>query len=269
MANFLTNNVKYTNENMKKTLDITTFLNNNIIETNNTKYIVNYIYSIAGDSTGTNGEGTAGFNGDNQLATNAQLYYPEKGCVDSGGNVYIADSYNNKIRFIPKVSGTYFNQTMTASYIYSIAGDSTGTNGAGTEGFNGDNKLATTARLYFPNAVCVDSGGNVYIADTLNNKLRFIPKVSGIYFNQTMTANYIYSIAGDSTGTNGAGTYGFNGDNKLATTAQINYPTGVCVDSGGNVYISEVYNNKIRIISNINNSMNYNYFGQPMSNYYR
>ena len=137
--------------------------------------------------------------------------------VDVSGNIYIADSFNNRIRFIPKTGGTYFGQAMTANSIYTIAGN-------GTFGYVADNVAATSTRIYAPYGVSVDVGGNVYIADRWNNRIRFVPKTGGTYFGQAMTANNIYTIAGN-------GTAGYVADNVSATSTQINLPYGVSVDS--------------------------------------
>ena len=170
------------------------------------------------------GNGTGGFNGDDGPATSAALYGPEGIAVDSAGNLYIADTYNYRIR---KVSN---------GVITTVAGNGTG-------GFNGDNGPATSALLYNPSGVAVDSAGNLYIADTGTNRIR---KVS----NAVIT-----TVAGN-------GTPGFSGDNGPATSAELNvigaaeygpfYDNGggVAVDSAGNLYIADTYNNRIRKVSN-------------------
>jgi hypothetical protein len=184
----------------------------------------NYIYTIAGN-------GTAGYNGDNYLATMRRLYYPGSTHIDDYG-VYIGDLYNYRIRFIPKQSGTYFGQSMTANYIYTIAGN-------GTAGYNGDNYLATMRRLYQPGTGPPDANG-VYIADQLNHRIRFIPRQSGTYYGQSMTANFIYTIAG-------TGTAGYDGDNGLATSKKLSTPQGVWPDTDG-FYIADANNNRIRFV---------------------
>ena len=105
---------------------------------------------------------------------------------------------------------------MTANYIYTIAGNGTG-------GYLADNVAATSTGIYNPFGVSVDASGNVYIADYSNHRIRFIPKTGGTYFGQAMTANYIYTIAGNGTG-------GYLADNVAATSTRINSPFGVSVD---------------------------------------
>ena len=99
------------------------------------------------------GNGTAGYSGDNGPATGAQLYTPLGVSVDSTGDVYITDSNNNCIR---KVSN---------GVISTVAG-------SGVQGFSGDNGPAASARLNHPEGVAVDAAGNLYIADTGNQRVR-------------------------------------------------------------------------------------------------
>jgi hypothetical protein len=131
--------------------------------------------------------------------------------VDSAGNLYIADWQNNRIR---KVSN---------GVISTVAG-------TGTRGFSGDGGPATSAQLAYPQSVAVDSAGNLYIADTSNSRIR---KVSN---------GVITTVAGD-------GRFGFSGDNGPATSAQLNGPVGVAVDSAGNLYIADQVNQRIRKVS--------------------
>ena len=158
------------------------------------------------------GNGTAGFSGDNGPATSAQLNYPAGVAVDSAGNLYIADTYNQ-----PHPQGLERGDHHRG--------------GKRDVGFSGDNGPATSAELNYPDGVAVDSAGNLYIADTCNNRIR---KVSN---------GVITTVAGN-------GTPGFSGDNGPATSAQLNYPDGVAVDSAGNLYIADTGNNRIRKVSN-------------------
>ena len=84
---------------------------------------------------------------------------------------------------VPKVSATYFGQVMTANDMYTIAGSK-----AGTSGHTGDGGAATSALLNGPETVTLDSTGNLYIADSSNNRVQMVPKVSATYFGQVMTA---------------------------------------------------------------------------------
>ncbi|MGH1506522.1 MAG: SMP-30/gluconolactonase/LRE family protein, partial [Acidimicrobiales bacterium] len=163
------------------------------------------------------GTGTAGFSGDNGPATNAELRNPHGVAVDSDDNVYIADTDNDRIRRIDAANGT----------ITTIAGDGNGM-------YGGDGGPATNASMSSPYDVAVDDGGNVYIADALNSRIRRID-----------TTGTITTIAGS--GSNGMGG-GFGGDNGPATDATVFLPQSVAVDDDGNVYIADTFNHRIRRI---------------------
>ncbi|MGO9095116.1 MAG: BACON domain-containing protein, partial [Bryobacteraceae bacterium] len=172
----------------------------------------NRIRKLSGGTIATvAGNGIQGFSGDGGPATSASLYTPSGVAVDSAGDLFIADSGNSRIR---KVSG----QTITT-----VAGN-------GNCCFSGDGGPATSASLSDPSAVAVDAAGNLYIADTTNYRIR---KVSG---------GIIATVAGN-------GTFGFSGDGGPATAAELNWPAGVAVDSAGDLYIADEFNNRIRKVS--------------------
>ncbi|MGA2436262.1 MAG: BACON domain-containing carbohydrate-binding protein, partial [Bryobacteraceae bacterium] len=158
------------------------------------------------------GNGTAGFGGDNGQASGAELSNPSGVAVDASGNVYIADTDNDCVRKVD-----------TGGVITTIAGNE-------TSGYGGDNGPAADAQLSSPSAVAVDASGNIYIADTGNNRVRRI------------SSGTITTVAGN-------GTAGFSGDNGAATTAELNAPSGLAVDASGNLYIADVSNNVIRKVS--------------------
>jgi len=158
------------------------------------------------------GNGSSGFSGDNGPAASAQLNGPSGVAVDSAGNLYIADTLNNVVR---KVS---------AGVIATVAG-------TGTPGSGGDNGPPTSAQLYAPSGIAVDSSGNLYIADSANNRIRLV------------SGGVIATIAG-------TGTPGLSGDNGPAINAQLYAPSGIAVDSSGNLFIADTYNGIIREISN-------------------
>ena len=158
------------------------------------------------------GNWTYGYSGDGGPATSAQLNGPVALAVDSVGNLYIADSGNNRVR---RVSN---------GVISTVAGN-------GTAGFSGDNGPAASAKLNSPEGVAVDSAGNLCIADSGNQRIREVS--SGV----------ITTIAGN-------GTAGFSGDGGPATSAELRSPYGVAVDSAGNIYIGDRYNYLIRKVSN-------------------
>lgn len=153
---------------------------------------------------------TGGFAGDNGPAASARLNRPNGVAVDAAGNVFIADTENHRVRKV-SVSGI----------ITTVAGN-------GTAGFSGDNGPATAAALDYPSNVSVDALGNLYISDQYTDRVRKVGP-SGI----------ITTIAGN-------GTFRFAGDGGLATSASLAVPSGTAVDSAGNLYIADSYNDRIR-----------------------
>jgi streptogramin lyase len=160
------------------------------------------------------GTGIAGYSGDGGAATEAQLDRPQRVAVDASGNIYIADTTNHCIRKVDE-SGT----------ITTVAGV------GGSQGYSGDGGEATSAMLYEPRMVFVDSSGNIYIADTTNHCVRKVDE-SGI----------ITTVAG----IGGSGSYGYSGDGGDATSARLDGPRGLFLDSSGNIYIADTDNQCIR-----------------------
>ena len=208
---------------------------------------------------------TAGYSGDGGSATAAQLSGPVGVAVDSSGTVYIADTANQRIRMV------------TAGLIYEFAG---------ADHFQGDGGKAIDAVLFNPNRMAWDGAGNLFIADITNNRVRKV-NPNGIIDTIAGTGSLVVSgdggpaisagidaptaVAVDSSGNlfiatenqirevdthgnintvvNTSNTAGFNGDGAAATAALLNNPTGLAFDSGGNLYIADAYNHRIRKVS--------------------
>jgi hypothetical protein len=146
-------------------------------------------------------------------ATTVPLSLPGGLAYDSLGNLYIAATNDHVVRV---VSPTGVINTFA---------------GTGAQGFSGDGGAATSAQLDSPTGIAVDASNNVYIADTHNNRIREVLASTGV----------INTIAG-------TGVAGFAGDGGAATSALLNYPTAVAVDSAGNIYIADTNSHRIREI---------------------
>ena len=158
------------------------------------------------------GIGEAGFSGDEGPAVKARLNLPSGVVVDKKGNLYISDRSNDRIRVVDKkgVIRTYA--------------------GSGVAGFQGDAGPALKAQLDKPFGIALDETKNLYIADRNNNRVR---KVS--------PDGIITTVAGD-------GGFFFIGDNGPAYRASVAAPTGVALDSKGNLYIADRNNNRVRVV---------------------
>jgi len=171
-----------------------------------------------GHSSVIAGTGPSGFNmvrssGDGGPATLAGIDNPQSVAVDAAGNVYVAETPSHRIRrFQP--GGNISTFAGNGAYVYS-----------------GDGSAAASASLFDPYAVAVDSGGNVYVADSLNQAIRRID-----------SHGVISTFAG-------TGVAGYAGDGGPAIDAQLNNPQGVAVDSSGAVYIADALNNAVRRVT--------------------
>ena len=163
--------------------------------------------------------GQSGLFGEGYTATNAELCTPANVCTDATGNVYLVDYYNNRVRKLDVTTGTITTVagSGTAGYMFS---------------FTGDGGPATLANMYNPAGVAVDAAGNIYIADQGNSRIRKVEAATGI----------ITTFAGN-------GTAGFSGDGGAAITAKLQNPSGVAVDTSGNVYIADEFNSRIRKVN--------------------
>ena len=144
------------------------------------------IYGVAGSSSGSSGS-----SGNGGAATSALLDGPAAVAFDAGGDLYIADSDNNRVQEIAATTHTQWGISMTAGDIYTVAGSS-----SGTAGHSGDGGAATSALLYDPSGLAVDPAGDLYIADKLNNRVQEVAAATGTQFGVSMTANDVYPIAG-------------------------------------------------------------------------
>ncbi len=169
--------------------------------------------NTAGIITTVAGNGTAGFSGDGGQATAAEINAPEGVAFDIAGNFYIGDYHNYRVRMVN-----------TSGIINTVAGN-------GTMGYSGDGGAATAAELNYPCGLTIDAENNIYIADLANNRVRKIN-----------TLGIINTIAGN-------GTQGYSGDGGQATAAELYNPAWLTFDAAGNLYISDMDNNSIRMVN--------------------
>lgn len=173
------------------------------------------------------GNGNAGYMGDGAQANNTatELSSPNGIFFDSHGNLFIADTGNFVVREIN-----------SSGVISTVAGN----NSLG-RGFSGDGGAATSALLWNPSSVAVDTAGNMYIADPGNNVVRVVCANQTPVACKGLAAGHINTVAGNyATGAN------YSGDHGPATQALLNDPVGVALDASGNLYISDSGNNAIR-----------------------
>jgi hypothetical protein len=168
------------------------------------------------------------YSGDGGPASAASIRFPGGIAVDVAGDVFIADTGNNVIRVVNTQSSavTVAGVTIQPGTIQTVAG-------TGVAGFAGDGGAASSAQLNQPGGVSVDPSGNLFIADTLNSVIRKV-SVSGV----------ISTVAGNLT--LGAG---FSGDGGMATSAQLDWPADVKLDSSGNLYIADTRNSRVRVVN--------------------
>ena len=160
------------------------------------------------------GTGTGSYNGDNRVATTATLNSPWSVIVAQDNSIYIADLSNARVRKID------------------VAGVITTVTGNGSKGASGDGGPATAAQVDAPAALALDPAGNLYIADSGNNRVRRINATTG--FMETIT---------------GTGSAAFTGDAGPANIATIYGPYALYFDNGGNLFLADMFHNRVRRIS--------------------
>lgn len=223
------------------------------------------------------GDGTRSFSGDEGAAESAILDLPSSVIQDESGTIYLSDSANQRIRSITS-DGT----------IHTLAGD-------GVPGYLGDGGPATAAQLNNPKGqaaapagrIVIGPGGQLYVADTLNQRIRVIDLASGVI--DTFAGNGVAGASGDGGPAARANVFSptdvaigpdgelyiadtenscvrvvrdgvistfagictegdYDGDNGPATEAHLNKPYGIDVDAAGNVFIADTYNHSVRAV---------------------
>ena len=162
------------------------------------------------------GTGVPGYGGDGGTASRARLGSPGGVATDTAGNVYVADSWNHRVRRIS-----------TAGVISTLAG-------TGARGDAGDDGPAAEAELAYPAAVATGPAGNLYVVS-------YVPESGNHRVRRINAAGVISAFAG-------VGEGGFGGDRGPAPGARLAYPVGVAADGAGNVYIADARNARIRVV---------------------
>jgi sugar lactone lactonase YvrE len=164
------------------------------------------------------GVGQLGYNGEGIKATTAAMGFPRGLAVDAAGDFWYSDPGNNRVRMVN-----------TSGIVNTVAGN-------GIRGYSGDGGPATSAEVNQPNGLALDASGNLYFSDAGNNVVRMI---NG--------AGIINTVVGN-------GTAGFSGDAGPATSATLNSPRGLGFDAKGNLYIADLLNARIRIVTGLGTS---------------
>jgi len=186
------------------------------------------IYTVAGNATAPKAPCCSG-----AKATSALLVDPGTVASDPAGNTLVADG--NEVQAVAASSGTFYGKAMKAGDIYTLV----------TSKMDGDES---------PTAIAVDPGGNLVLADAKGNKILVYAASTGTFYGQAMTAGNVYTVAG-------TGTAGRSGTGGVATAVDLNDPTGVTVDSAGNLVISDGNNQVIQVVATTTGT----FYGQAMT----
>ena len=229
---------------------------------------IRVVSATTGNITTLAGNGTAGFSGDGGAASSASLALPTAVALDSAGNLYIADTNNHRIRKVAIATGIITTVAGNGQQFFSgdggaaiaagldspngVAVDSAGRiyiadthnqrirlvatdgtistfSGTGAAGFGGDGASAAAASLAHPTALALDAQGNVYIADSNNQRIREV------------TGGTINTVAG-------SGTQGFGGAGGAATQAMLDTPRGIAVNSSTGFTLADTNNDRVRVV---------------------
>lgn len=183
-------------------------------------------YANASGATTVAGTGVRGYAGDGGAAVGAQLDDPSGMAEDASGDLFIADSGNCRVREVITKAGIAFGHRVRAGEILTDAG--------------GPCRATTTSPA--PSAVAVDTAGNLFIVSGPGNRIGELPATTGMTFGRSVTAGKLIGLVGN-------GVAGSVGDGRSAAHGELNDPTGVAVDSSGDMFIADTGNCRLRMVA--------------------
>jgi trimeric autotransporter adhesin len=202
----------------------------------------------AGDIYRIAGIGLNPSSGSGGPAVRAEISLPYGVAIGSAGNVAVSDTEGNEVWVAAVRTGTFYGVKMTAGDAYRVAG-------TWHAGFSGDGGPALRARLGTPWLIGADAAGNLLVSDTNNNRVRVVAAKTGTFYGVRMTAGDIYSVAGNGDATGRAGNGG------PATRAVVSIPEAVTVDHAGNLLITAIGTDQIRVVA----ARTGTFYGQAMT----
>ena len=176
-----------------------------------------------------------GYSGDGRPAPGALLNLPTGVAVSGSGDVAVADQNNNRVRLVPGRSAHAFGRSLVAGDITTVAG----TGAAGAGGLGGPGRAA---EINAPSGLAFDARGNLLIAEFAGNRVLVEAATSGKFYGRAMIAGDLYVLAG-------TGAVGSSGDGGPAASAELYAPEGVAADATGDVYVTEFYGNRVRLVA--------------------
>ena len=217
-------------------------------------------YYAGPDNNGSSSNPNASLNGGGYKANGmpvpatgdkALMLGPSGVAVNSYGDIFIADTYNNIIREVVKsqyalneLTQVLDDHSIQMDDMVTVAGHYAATSGGSPSfGQSGEGGPATSASLHFPQGIFVSSSGDLFFADTFNNAIREVVESAAAQEATGLPQGDITGVAGGGNPTSGIGDYG------LATSAALNQPFSLTLDGAGDIFIADTYNNAIREVA--------------------
>jgi hypothetical protein len=183
------------------------------------------------------GTGAAGDSGDGGGADHSELDDPSGLAVDPSGDLLIADTANCRLRLVAASTGSRFGVAMLKGEIDTVAG-------TGVCGSNGDGGPALEAELWDPGALAANGDGDILVADQGNRTVRLLTEHAGTYYGVALAAHSLGTVAGDGS----YGPYLIDGLPATGGVGEVNFPSALAVDAGGDLYIADGAMHAIRLV---------------------